>query len=155
MEIQPKRPTVKGPADTFTGDVWVDMIAQGEPPSRLRVGIVRFAPGAHTAWHRHVNGQTLHILDGYGLVQSRGGQVLQVGPGDTIYTPPGEWHWHGAAPGHFMTHLAMSEDLADGQQGPATEWGDHLTDDEYPADIPGPLRPSTDPKSMTVRRNHD
>jgi quercetin dioxygenase-like cupin family protein len=89
MEIQPQRPTVKGPAETFTGDVWVDMIAQGEPPSLLRVGIVRFAPGAHTAWHRHVNGQTLHILDGYGLVQSRGGQVLPVSPGDTIYTPPG------------------------------------------------------------------
>ncbi|HET9562491.1 MAG TPA: cupin domain-containing protein [Propionibacteriaceae bacterium] len=84
MEIQPKRPTVKGAAETFTGDVWVDMIAQGEPPSRLRVGIVRFSPGAHTAWHRHVNGQTLHVIDGRGLVQCRDGQVLQVGPGDTI-----------------------------------------------------------------------
>ena len=132
MEIQPKRPTTKGPAGTFTGDVWVDMIAQGEPPSRLRVGIVRFTPGAHTAWHRHAKGQTLHILDGHGLVQSRGGQVIPVGPGDTVTTAPGEWHWHGAAPSHFMTHLAMSEDPADGQPGPATEWGDHLTNDEYP-----------------------
>ena len=103
MEVQPKRPTVKGAAETFTGDVWVDMIAYGEPPSRLRVGIVRFSPGAHTAWHRHVNGQTLHVIDGRGLVQCRDGQVLQVGPGDTIYTPPGEWHWHGASPDHLMS----------------------------------------------------
>ena len=132
MELIPKRPSAKAPADRFTGDVWVDMIAQGEPPSRLRVGIVRFTPGAHTAWHRHAKGQTLHILDGHGLVQSRGGQVIPVGPGDTVTTAPGEWHWHGAAPSHFMTHLAMSEDPADGPPGPATEWGDHLTNDEYP-----------------------
>jgi quercetin dioxygenase-like cupin family protein len=132
VEIQPKPPTTKGSAGTFTGDVWVDPIAQGGPPSRLRVGVVRFAPGAHTAWHRHANGQTLYILEGRGLVQSRGGHVLQVRPGDTIVTPPGEWHWHGAAPSYFMTQLAMSEDLADGQPGPATDWGDHLTDDEYP-----------------------
>jgi quercetin dioxygenase-like cupin family protein len=70
-------------------------------------------------------------MEGRGLVQCRNGPILQVGPGDTIYTPPGEWHWHGAARGHFMTRLAMSEDLADGQQSPATEWGDHLTADEY------------------------
>ena len=132
MELLPPPATGKGPATTFTGDVWVDMIPHGNPPSRLRAGVVRFAPGAHTAWHRHVNGQTLRILDGRGLVQARGGQVIEVGPGDTIETPPGEWHWHGAAPDHFMTHLALSLDLADGQPGPATEWGDHLTGDEYP-----------------------
>jgi quercetin dioxygenase-like cupin family protein len=97
-----------------------------------RGGVVRFAPGAHTAWHRHANGQTLHILDGHGLVQARGGPVIPVRPGDTITTPPGEWHWHGAAPGRFMTHLALSEDLAGGQHSPATEWGDHLSDEEYP-----------------------
>jgi quercetin dioxygenase-like cupin family protein len=68
VEIQPKPPTTKGSAETFTGDVWVDPIAQGGPPSRLRVGVVRFAPGAHTAWHRHANGQTLYILEGRGLV---------------------------------------------------------------------------------------
>lgn len=65
-------------------------------------------------------------------MQSRGGEVIDIRPGDTIYTPPGEWHWHGAAPEHLMSHLAMSEGLADGQQGPETEWGEHLTDDEYP-----------------------
>jgi quercetin dioxygenase-like cupin family protein len=109
------------------------MIPQpGDSPSRLRAGVVRFAPGAHTAWHRHLNGQTLHILDGRGLAQARGGPVIEVGPGDTIETPPVEWHWHGAAPDHFMTHLALSLDLADGQPGPVTEWGDHLIGDEYP-----------------------
>jgi hypothetical protein len=87
---------------------------------------------AHTAWHRHLNGQTLHILDGRGLVQARGGEVIEVGPGDTIDTPPGEWHWHGAALDHFMTHLALSLDLADDQPGPVTEWGAHLVSDEYP-----------------------
>jgi quercetin dioxygenase-like cupin family protein len=132
VEIQPKNPSSKGPTEMFTGDVWYDVIAGAVAPSRLRVNLVRFAPGARTAWHRHANGQTLHVTDGRGLVQSRGGEVLQIRPGDTIYTAPGEWHWHGAAPGHFMSHLAMWESLGDGQQGPETEWGNHVTD-EYPS----------------------
>ncbi|MET0725600.1 MAG: cupin domain-containing protein, partial [Leifsonia sp.] len=131
MEIQPKTPTTKGPAAMFSGDVHFDVIAQGTPPSRLRVNLVRFAPGAHTAWHRHANGQTLHVTDGHGRVQARGGDIVEMHPGDTVYTPPGEWHWHGAAPEHFMSHLAMWESLADGQDGPETEWGDHVTDEEY------------------------
>ncbi|WP_125616580.1 cupin domain-containing protein [Specibacter cremeus] len=131
MQIIPKTPTTKGPTDMFTGDVHFDVIAAGVAPSRLRVNIVRFAPGARTAWHRHANGQTLHVTDGRGLVQSRGGEVVQMRPGDTVYTPPGEWHWHGAAPEHFMAHLAMWESLAEGQEGPETEWGKHVTDDEY------------------------
>jgi quercetin dioxygenase-like cupin family protein len=131
VEIQPKNPSSKGPAEMFTGDVWYDVIASGVAPSRLRVNLVRFAPGARTAWHRHANGQTLHVTDGRGLVQSRGGEVLQIRPGDTIYTAPGEWHWHGATPGHFMSHLAMWESLGDGQQVPETEWGNHVSD-EYP-----------------------
>ncbi|HZA72273.1 MAG TPA: cupin domain-containing protein [Propionibacteriaceae bacterium] len=135
MEITPKPPTSKGPAQMFTGDVWFDVIAAGQLPSRLRVNLVRFSPGAHTAWHRHANGQTLHVVDGRGLVQSRGGEVTPIRPGDTIYTPPGEWHWHGAAPDHFMAHLAMWESLADGQEGPETEWGEHVGDDEYPASL--------------------
>jgi quercetin dioxygenase-like cupin family protein len=131
MNIQPKRPTTKGPAELFTGDVWFDVIAEGEAPSRLRVNTVRFSPGARTAWHSHANGQTLHVTEGRGLVQSRGGEVTEIRPGDVIYTPPGEWHWHGAALGHFMTHTAMWESLGEGQQGPESEWGDHVTDDEY------------------------
>ena len=118
----------------FVGDVWFDVIAGlGEAPSRLRVNLVRFAPGAHTAWHRHANGQTLHVTDGIGLVQARGGEVVTMRPGDTVYTPPGEWHWHGAAPSHFMARLAMWESLAEGQDGPETEWGEPVTDAEYGA----------------------
>ena len=68
MDVQPKAPSTKGPSAMFTGDVWFDVIATGVLPSRLRVNLVRFAPGAHTAWHRHANGQTLHVTDGIGLV---------------------------------------------------------------------------------------
>ncbi|MGI8591094.1 MAG: cupin domain-containing protein, partial [Nakamurella sp.] len=93
MKINPKAPSANGPAEFFTGDVWFDVIAKGEEPSRLRVNTVRFAPGARTAWHCHANGQTLHVTEGRGLVQSRGGELLEIRPGDTIDTPPGEWHW--------------------------------------------------------------
>jgi quercetin dioxygenase-like cupin family protein len=92
VEIQPKQPTAHGPAETFTGDVWFDVIAAGVSPSRLRVSTMRFSPSAHTAWHRHANGQTLHIAEGRRFVQARGGPVIEVRPGDTIYTPPGR-HW--------------------------------------------------------------
>ena len=93
--------STKGPAEMFTGDVYFDVIAKGEEPSRLRVNTVRFAPCARTAWHTHACGQTLHVTDGIGLVQSRGDEVVVMRPGDTVYTPPGEWHWHGAAPNAF------------------------------------------------------
>ena len=126
VEIQAKKPSVKGPAHMFTGDVWFDVIAAPQPePSRMRVNAVHFAPCARTAWHSHAVGQTLHVTEGVGLVQARGGEVVVMRPGDTIYTPPGEWHWHGAAPDHFMTHLAMWEAPADGAE---SEWGDLVTD---------------------------
>ncbi len=129
VEIQAKKPSVKGPAHMFTGDVWFDVIAAPQPePSRMRVNAVHFAPCARTAWHSHAVGQTLHVTEGVGLVQARGGEVVVMRPGDTIYTPPGEWHWHGAAPDHFMTHLAMWEAPADGAE---SEWGDLVTDEEY------------------------
>jgi quercetin dioxygenase-like cupin family protein len=128
LEIKPKQPTVKAPADTFTGDAFIDVIARGEEPSRIRVNLVRFAPGARNAWHTHAMGQTLHITEGVGLLQYRGGEVVEVHPGQTIYTPPGEWHWHGAAPDHFMAHLAMWESPG---EGPETQWGDLVTDEEY------------------------
>ena len=131
MQKIPRGTSTKGPAAMFTGDVYFDVIAKGEEPSRMRVNTVRFAPCARTAWHTHACGQTLHVTDGIGLVQSRGGEVLVMRPGDTVYTPPGEWHWHGAAPTHFMTHLAMWEapDPTSGQ--PETVWGEHVTDAEY------------------------
>ena len=128
MEIVAKQPTTKAPAERFTGDAWFDVIARGEGPSRLRVNVVRFAPGARNAWHSHAVGQTLHVTEGRGLIQARGGEVTTISPGDTIHTPPGEWHWHGATPDHFMTHLAMWEAP---EQGPETQWGAQVTDDEY------------------------
>ena len=131
MEIVPKAASTKGPAEMFTGDVWFDVIARGEEPSRIRVNLVRFSPGAHTAWHCHAVGQTLHVTDGVGLVQARGGEVIEIRPGQTVYTPPGEWHWHGATPDHFMSHLAMWEGPGpDG--GVETEWGEHVVEGEYP-----------------------
>jgi quercetin dioxygenase-like cupin family protein len=135
MKQQPRTPSTKGPAARFAGDVWYDVISAGETPSRLRVNLVRFAPGAHTAWHRHANGQTLHVTDGVGLVGTRDGTVIVMKPGDTVHTPPGEWHWHGAVPEHFMAHLAIWEGLAADQDGPETEWADHLSDSEYPGTI--------------------
>jgi quercetin dioxygenase-like cupin family protein len=130
MQIQPKPATTKGSADRFTGDVWLDVLALGEAPSRMRVSVVRFAPGARNAWHAHAVGQTLHVTDGIGRIQARGGRVVEIRAGDTIQTPPGEWHWHGAAPDHFMTHLAMWEAPDDGAE---SEWGEQITDEEYRA----------------------
>ena len=130
MEILPKPLTTKGSADIFTGDVWLDVIVRGEEPSRVRVSVVHFAPGARNAWHAHAVGQTIRVTEGLGRVQARGGDVLEVRAGDTIYTPPGEWHWHGAAPEHFMTHLAIWEAPA---EGPETEWGDQVGDADYEA----------------------
>jgi quercetin dioxygenase-like cupin family protein len=123
VEIERKPPTAKGPADWFTGDVWIDSIVQPREPSRLNVAAVHFTPGARTAWHTHEGGQRLYVTEGEGRVQSRSEPVLTIRPGDVVHTPSGEWHWHGATPDHFMTHLSLTE-------GPAT-WGDHVTDDEY------------------------
>ena len=128
MDIHPQQPTVKAPAETFTGDAWIDVIAKGEEPSRIRVSVVRFAPGARNAWHAHSLGQTVHVTDGIGRMQARGGRIVEVHPGDTIHTPPGEWHWHGAAPDRFMTHIAMWEAP---QAGPETEWAEQVSDAEY------------------------
>lgn len=119
--------TVKGPADWFTGDVFFDVLARADAPARLRVNTVRFCPCARTAWHSHSLGQTLHVTEGIGIVATRQ-QVIVMRRGDSVWTPPGEEHWHGALPDRFMTHLAMWED------DDAT-WGDLVTDDEYQAAV--------------------
>jgi quercetin dioxygenase-like cupin family protein len=99
MNIEPKMPTAKGPADWFTGDVWIDQIAAPhDDGQRANVGRVRFAPGARTAWHSHAFGQTLRITEGVALLSTRDATVIEAHPGQTIYTPPGEEHWHGATP---------------------------------------------------------
>ncbi|MCD0449806.1 cupin domain-containing protein [Actinocorallia sp. API 0066] len=130
MERLTHGPTVKAPAERFTGDAWIDVISPGARPPFVRANLVRFAPGARTAWHRHTRGQTLHVLAGIGLVQTRGEEINVLRPGDTVRTGPGEWHWHGAAPTHFMVHLGLLEGGApDGE--PDTEWAGHVTDSEY------------------------
>jgi quercetin dioxygenase-like cupin family protein len=129
VEVQPSQPSAKGPADWFTGDVWIDTIVRGDEPSRVRVSAVRFTPSARTAWHSHAVGQTLYVTDGRGLIQSRGGEVTEIRSGDVVSTPPGEWHWHGAAPGNFMTHLSITEGAGDDR--PEMDWGGQVTDDEY------------------------
>lgn len=130
MQFLPRQPSARGPEEMFTGAVWFDALHRGEDPSRIRVNSVHFSPGARTAWHRHAVGQTLYVIEGVGLVQSRGDEVAVMRPGDTVHTPPGEWHWHGAAPDHFMTHLALWEGPGD-PDAPETEWGEHVTDAEY------------------------
>ena len=131
MEVLTKQPSTKGPAEWFTGDVWFDQIVPMTGPSFGRCNAVHFAPGARTAWHWHANGQLLHVTEGVGLTQVRGGEVVVIRPGDTVWCPPGQWHWHGAAADHFMTHLAIWDGLADGQESPETEWGEHVTAAEY------------------------
>lgn len=123
MELLPKNATAKGPADWFTGDVWIDAVAEGHGASPFGVAFVRFTPGARTAWHRHSIGQTLYVTDGEGRVQSRGDAISSFRAGQAVFTPAGEWHWHGASPDHFMTHLGISEG--------SLEWGEHVTDAEY------------------------
>jgi quercetin dioxygenase-like cupin family protein len=130
MEILRKAPTVKAGSDRFVGDAWLDVIVRGEEPSRVRASIVLFAPGARNAWHAHAVGQTVHVTEGVGRIQARGGKLLEIRAGDTVHTPPGEWHWHGAAPDHFMTHLAIFEAPAEGAE---SEWGDQVPDAEYHA----------------------
>ena len=98
-----------GPRDWFTGDVYLDTVASPSDGSRLSASSVHFTPGARTAWHRHPRGQTIYVTEGVGLAQRRGGEIEVIRPGDRVFFAPGEDHWHGAAPGRFMTHLAMLE----------------------------------------------
>ncbi len=122
MASETKKTTTKGPADWFTGDVWIDALGQGHG-SPMSIGLVHFSPGARTAWHTHSIGQTLYVTEGEGRFQSRGNAVIAIRPGDVVSIESDEWHWHGAAPDRFMTHLSLAE-------GDAT-WGDHVTDAEY------------------------
>jgi quercetin dioxygenase-like cupin family protein len=129
VELQHPRPTAKAPASNFTGDVYLTPIYSGAEPSRMTVALVRFTPGAHTNWHRHAVGQTLHVTEGVGLVGTRDGRVVRVRAGDTVVCPPDEDHWHGAAADTFMAHLAMLEALPGGED--PTTWLEPLPDEDY------------------------
>ncbi|MDA8438088.1 MAG: cupin domain-containing protein [Propionibacterium sp.] len=131
MQLLPKRPTGKGSPERFTGDVYVTAHAD-EPDARTGLALVRFTPAARTAWHSHAAGQLLHCTEGLGLVVTRD-TVVVLRPGDTAWTPPGELHWHGALDDSFMSHLALTGTLDPGSEGPATAWGDHVTDTDYAA----------------------
>jgi quercetin dioxygenase-like cupin family protein len=130
MIIQPlsDRPSTRANPDYFSGVAWIEPLAATTTDPRLRVLRVTFEPGARTAWHTHPFGQVLHILSGIGRVQSDGGPVRTVNPGDTVVFAPGESHWHGAAPGHQMVHLAVQN--GDASAADVT-WIEKVTDAEY------------------------
>ncbi len=129
MEIKKcgSQPSGKGPAEWFTGNVRVDPLGQTSAPGRVLVASVTFEPGARSAWHVHPLGQTLIVTAGCGLVQSQGGPVHEIRPGDVVLCPPKEKHWHGATRTTAMTHIAIQEQL----DGKAVEWMEKVTDEEY------------------------
>ena len=122
--------TAPGPAEWFTGAVYIDSVAHPSEGSRVNASSGHFTPGARTAWHTHPNGQTIWVTEGLGLCRRRGGPIEVIGPGDRVFFEPGEEHWHGAAPNRFMTHLAI---LEVDDEGNAATWLDHVTDEEYAA----------------------
>src|SRR5215813_4851996 len=129
MDIKPSGsvPSRRMPDDWFTGTVWQDPIIEAPTPARIRAGRVSFEPGARTAWHTHPLGQTLHVVSGLGRVQSWGGPIREIRPGDTVWIPPGEKHWHGASPTTAMAHIAMQEAL----DGTHVTWMEHVSDAQY------------------------
>ena len=119
--------SAKGPAEWFTGTVRIDPLFQAPSPARVAGASVTFEPGARTAWHTHPLGQTLIITSGSGRVQRLGGPIEAIHPGDVVWFPPGEKHWHGASPTTAMTHIAIQESL----DGKVVDWFEHVTDDQY------------------------
>jgi quercetin dioxygenase-like cupin family protein len=121
------RETNEGNADWFTGAARLEPLLQPKPPARAAAVSVTFQPGARTAWHTHPLGQTLIVTSGVGRAQRDGGPVEEIRPGDVVLIPPGEKHWHGAAPGSSMTHIAIHEAL----DGNVVEWLEQVTDAQY------------------------
>ncbi len=132
MDIHPagSASTRRGNSDWFTGTVWQDPVINAPDPARIRAARVSFEPGARTVWHTHPLGQTLYVLAGVGRIQSWGGPVKEIRPGDTIWIPPGEKHWHGAAPANGMVHLAIQEAL----DGNHVDWLEPVSDADYSAE---------------------
>lgn len=130
MNKNPRHPTVKTPAENFTGDVWLDPVFNGDDTSQLVCGHVRFTPGARTNWHSHANGQLLVCTDGVGLVGTRDGSTVLLRAGESVWTPAGEEHFHGGTPSSMMCHYAILDASGD---HPATTWLDPVTDEQYAA----------------------
>ena len=120
------QPSGKGPAEYFTGVVRVDPLFQAPHPARVSGASVTFEPGARTAWHTHPLGQTLIVIAGSSRVQREGGSIEEIHPGDVIWFPPGEKHWHGASPTTAMTHIAIQEQL----DGKLVEWMEQVSDEQ-------------------------
>jgi quercetin dioxygenase-like cupin family protein len=131
MEIKRSgsQPSNKGPADWFTGTVRIDPLFQPNAPARAFGASVTFEPGARTAWHTHPLHQTLIVTAGCGRAQRWGGPIEEIRPGDVVWIPPGEKHWHGATPEHGMEHIAMQEH----QGGEHVKWLEPVTDEQYKA----------------------
>ena len=129
MELKPNgtQASIQGPADWFTGRVRIDPLFAAVEPSCCSGASVSFEPGARSAWHTHPLGQVLIVTAGCGYVQSWGGPVRRIRPGDVVRCPPGEKHWHGAAPGTAMTHIAIQEAL----DGKAVDWLEKVSDEQY------------------------
>ncbi len=129
MEIKRSgsQPSRKGPAEWFTGSVRVDPLFQPPEPARVSGGHVTFEPGARTAWHTHPLGQTLLITSGLGWVQHEGDPIEEVRPGDVVWFPPGEKHWHGATATTGMTHIAIQEAV----DGKNVDWMEKVSDEQY------------------------
>jgi quercetin dioxygenase-like cupin family protein len=123
------QPSGRGPTDYFTGAVRVDPLFQAPEPACGFGGRVTFEPGARTAWHTHPLGQTLVVTSGLGWAQCWGGPKEEIRPGDVIWFPPGEKHWHGAAATTAMTHIAIVEQL----NGKSTDWMEKVGDEQYRA----------------------
>ena len=121
------QPSVRGPAEYFTGTVRIDPLFDRSLPARASGASVTFEPGARTAWHTHPLGQTLVVVAGCGRVQLWGGPVEEIRPGDVVIIAPGEKHWHGASPTTAMTHIAIQEAL----DGKAVDWLEKVSDDQY------------------------
>jgi quercetin dioxygenase-like cupin family protein len=133
MEIRSSgtQPSRRMSADWFTGTVWQDPLIDAPAPARLRGARVSFEPGARTAWHTHPLGQTLLVISGLGRVQTWGGPAREIRPGDVVWIPPGEKHWHGASPESAMVHVALQEHL----EGVHVVWLEHVTDEQYKAPV--------------------
>ena len=121
------RAPAKGPAEYFTGAVRIDPLFEAAEPARVRGASVTFEPGARTAWHTHPLGQTLIVTSGLGWAQRWGGPIEEIRPGDVIWFPPGEKHWHGATPTAAMTHIAIQEAL----DGKTVDWLEPVSDEQY------------------------
>src|SRR3989475_2585242 len=123
------QPSGKGSAEYFTGSVFIDPLFEAPDPARVVGARVTFEPGARTAWHSHPLGQPLIVTEGLGRVQRWGGPIEDIHPGDVIWFPPGEKHWHGATPTTAMTHIAIQERL----DGRTVDWMEKVSDEQYQA----------------------